>query len=420
MTSPDDQVASHMACFLDMLDVAFRRQGVRGGLPSRFRDAVTATPRHRFVHRFRISDGPLRDSDARPVQDLPDIYSDAVMRHVDTAGKLLLSSNSQPSYVLWLLHLLDLQPGQRVLEIGSGSGWLAAVMAHLVGESGHVTGIEIITELAEQSRADLAAVGVENVTMLAADGTLGHAPGAPFDRVMITAATWDLPTVLFEQVAEGGRALIPVELRGGGCQVTVLRREGDRFVAERAVAGWFVPLRGLGQQRAELCQPLEKLPFWGEIGGAPNFRARLPLAVGPDGIAGSAVSAFRAYLGRTEPDFTTFGDSEPREPRPWLSAEPAEPFGLVDEAARSVALWDRGELQGYGDAIAVRRLVQAYVNWATYGLPGLAGFGLEVVRTAAAPPGGDRLWVERRSGTALLWRLGPEMESWKGLLGNAP
>jgi protein-L-isoaspartate(D-aspartate) O-methyltransferase len=406
-----------MARFLDMLDAAFRRQGAPDGLTPQFRDAVTATPRHRFVHRFRINDGPLRDSDAHPVQDLPDIYSDAVMRHVDAAGELLPSSNSQPSYVLWLLQLLDLQPGQRVLEIGSGSGWLAAVVAHLVGKSGHVTGIEIITELAEQGRADLAALGVENVTMLAGDGMLGHAPGAPFDRVMITAATWDLPTVLFEQVAEGGRALIPVELRGGGCQVTVLRREGDRFVTERAVAGWFVPLLGLGQQRAELRHSLGQLPFWGEVGRAPYLRASLPLAVGSDGIAGSTAAAFRAYLGRTDPSFATFGDSEPLEQRPWL---PTEPFGLVDKAARSVALWERGELRGYGDVIAMRRLVQAYVSWAAYGLPGLAGFGLEVVRTAAAPPGGDRLWVERRGGTALLWRLGPEMENWKGLLGNAP
>jgi hypothetical protein len=69
MTSSDDQVAAHMTRFLDMLD-AFRRQSVPEGLPPRFRDVVTATPRHRFVHRFRIGDGPLRGSDAKPAQDL--------------------------------------------------------------------------------------------------------------------------------------------------------------------------------------------------------------------------------------------------------------------------------------------------------------------------------------------------------------
>ena len=170
--------APHMARFLAMLDSAFRRFGVPEGLPARFRNAVEATPRHRFVHRFRLRGGPearpednvLRDNDADPTAALADIYSDAVMAHVDAAGERLPSTNSQPSYVLWLLHLLDLQPGQRMLEIGSGSGWLAAVMARLVGKSGTVTGIEIIPELAAQSRIDLAALGLRNVTVLATDG----------------------------------------------------------------------------------------------------------------------------------------------------------------------------------------------------------------------------------------------------------
>ena len=61
---------------------------------------------------------------------------------------------------------------------------------------------------------------------------------------MITAAVWDFPTMLFDQVAEDGRVLMPVELRGGGCQVTMFRRKGEAFVAERAVPGWFVPLLG--------------------------------------------------------------------------------------------------------------------------------------------------------------------------------
>ena len=121
MTATPEQVAPHMARFLAMLDSAFRRYGAPEGLPERFRDAVEATPRHRFVHRFRLRGGPetrsadnvLRDNDADPTAALADIYSDAAMAHVDAAGERLPSTNSQPSYVLWLLHLLDLQPGQR-------------------------------------------------------------------------------------------------------------------------------------------------------------------------------------------------------------------------------------------------------------------------------------------------------------------
>jgi protein-L-isoaspartate(D-aspartate) O-methyltransferase len=423
MTPTSEQIAPHMARFLDMLGTAFRRYGVPDGLPERFRDAVAATPRHMFVHRFRLSGGPLRDridegvlrdNDADPIGELADIYSDAVMIHVDAAGERLPSTNSQPSYVLWLLDLLDLRPGQCVLEIGSGSGWLAAVMARLVGEGGHVTGIEIIPQLAAQSQADLARLGIDNTSVLAADGAQGHAAGVPFDRVMITAACWDLPAVLFDQVAEGGRVLVPVELRGGGCQVTVLRREGERFVAERAAPGWFVPLLGPGQQRPALRLALAELPFWDEIGRLPPRRVPLPLVGAPDG---AAVCAFCAFLGRTAAGFAIFGDGDPPEQPPWL---PAEPFGILDQAEHSVALWSRGELLAYGGASAMRALAQAYANWTSYGLPGLAGFALQVVRIGSAPVGNGRVWTEPRGDTALVWRLLSGAEDWKALLCHAP
>jgi protein-L-isoaspartate(D-aspartate) O-methyltransferase len=332
------------------------------------------------------------------------------MIHEDAAGARLPSTNSQPSYVLWLLELLDQRPGQRVLEIGSGSGWLAAVMARLVGKNGDVTGMEIIPELAEQR------LGIGNVSVLAADGAQGHAAGAPFDRVMTTAGSWDLPEVLFDQVAEGGRVLAPVELRGGGCQVTVLRREGERFVGERAVEGWFVPLRGSGQQRPVLRVALEELPFWDEIGRLPPRRVPLPLA-GWNGAAGGAVSAFRAFLGRTAAGFAIFGEGGPPEPRPWL---PAEPFGILNQSERSVALWSRGELLAYGGASALRALAQAYADWASYGLPGLADFALHVVRVGSAPVGRTQVWTEPRGTSALVWRLSPDAQDWQALLRDAP
>jgi hypothetical protein len=206
---------------------------------------------------------------------------------------------------------------------------------------------------------------------------------------------------------------VPVELRGGGCQVTVLRREGERFVGERAVEGWFVPLLGRGQQRPALRVAVAEQPFWEEISRLPPRRVPLPLAMGWDGAAGSAVSAFRAFLGRTAAGFAIFGDGDPPEQRPWL---PAEPFGILHQAERSVAQWSRGELLAYGGASAMRALAQAYANWTSYGLPGLADFALEVVKIGSAPVGNAQVWTEPRGETALVWRPLPGAEDWKPLL----
>lgn len=419
----ENDIASYAARFIAMLDDAFRRYGAPGGLPPQLRDAVAATPRHRFVHRFRLGGGPLQDLDAEPDRTLPVVYSDQVMRHVDEAGEPLPSSNSQPSYVLWLLHLLGLERGQAVLEIGSGSGWLAAVMGRLVGPDGKVVGIELIPGLAQQSRTDLASVGVGNVEIVTGDGAQGHGAGAPYDRAIITAATWDLPAVLFEQVADGSRILVPIELRdGSGCEVTVLRRQGAVLVAERMVPGWFVPLLGPGQDRGAACCRLDTLPFWSEVRGAPSVRCALPLGVSPGDDPAPVAAQFRAFLGRTEPDMAVLTADAGEGWTPWRpvppGSRPVSAFGLVDEADWSVALWDGGELIGYGGRAAAVRLARAYARWAELGLPGMGAFGLEVHRADAAPAGSEHLWIEPRSTTALAWQSRPGAAGWRNLLGS--
>ncbi|WP_428491953.1 protein-L-isoaspartate O-methyltransferase family protein [Rhodopila sp.] len=417
----NNDIAAHSGGFIAMLDDAFRRYGAPDGLPARLRDAVAATPRHRFVHRFRVGDGALQDLDATPEQTLSAVYSDQVIRHVDADGELLLSSNSQPSYVLWLLNLLALEPGQAVLEIGSGSGWLAAIMARLVGPGGKVVGVELIPDLARQSRTDLAESGIGNVEIICGDGTRGHAADAPYHRAIITAATWDPPAVLFEQLIDGGRALVPIELRdGSGCEVTVLRRQGNVLVGERMIPGWFVPLQGVGQDRAGACRRLETLPLWNQVRGQPIMRRGLPLGAsarrGPTPIA----TQFRGFLGRTEPGQVAAATEDEAKWTPWRPAQaslPTPPFGLVDDADRSLVVWDAGELLMYGGPAATLRLARAYASWAELGLPGPGAFALRVQPADAAPPAGG--WVEQRGASALAWRLKPDAATWRDLLGGA-
>ncbi len=251
----------------------------------------------------------------------------------------------------------------------------------------------------------------------------GHAAGAPFDRAVITAATWDLPAVLFGQVADGGRILVPVELRdGSGCEVTVLRRQGAVLVAEQAVSGWFVPLLGPGQDRSAACLRLGALPFWDEVCGAPSVRCALTLGVSPGDGAGLIAAQLQGFMGRAAPGMPTTAAPPGEHATPWRPVppgrQPMRPFGLVDEAERSVALWDGGELVGYGGRAAAVRLARAYARWAKLGLPGMGAFGLEIHRTDAAPASGGDCWVEPRGATVLAWRLKPGVARWQDLLGS--
>ncbi len=400
MTEHAERIAVHADRFTATLHDAFRRFGAPDGLPSPMLAAIETVPRHRFVHRFRLGDEVVHDADADEASHLATIYSDTVMEHVGADGERLLSTNSQPSYVLWLLHLLGIEPGQRVLEIGSGSGWLAAVIGRLVGPEGSVTGIEILAGLAAQSRIDLAAVGADNVTILTGDAGRGHAASGPFDRVMITAGVWDLPALVFDAVVEGGRVLAPIELRDSRwCHVAALRRHGGRFEAERAIPGGFVPLTGNGQQRARVRVGIADLSLAEGLRRAPRFRRTLPLGA-PD-RSDAAARDFRAFLGRAEADLVVV--AERRDVAP--SRGPV--FGLADGTG-SLALWDAGELRGAGDPSAFRRMLAAHDLWAGLGSPGAASWGLTVVRSGMARPTPERQWIERRGGTDLVWRIRPD------------
>ena len=151
---------------------------------------------------------------------------------------------SQPYIVALMVQLLEMQPHHRVLDVGSGSGYQAAVLARLAG---HVYAIERIPELAERARAVLAELGVANVTVRVGDGTLGWPEEAPFDGIICGAGAPALPPAWEEQLAEGGRIVAPV---GGLDSQTLLvaqklagrlrRREvcGVRFVKLIGEGGW--------------------------------------------------------------------------------------------------------------------------------------------------------------------------------------
>lgn len=147
---------------------------------------------------------------------------------------------SQPYIVAVMTEKLDPRPGDRVLEIGTGSGYQAAVLAELVAK---VFTIEIIPALARSAEAALQRLGYTNVAVRAGDGYLGWPEAAPFDAIIVTCAPDDVPAPLVEQLKDGGRLIIPVN--AGEFQELILCRKRDgRLDRERIFPVRFVPMTG--------------------------------------------------------------------------------------------------------------------------------------------------------------------------------
>jgi protein-L-isoaspartate(D-aspartate) O-methyltransferase len=147
---------------------------------------------------------------------------------------------SQPYMVAAMSAALEAGPSHRVLEIGTGSGYQAAILGRLVGL---VVTVERRTALAARARATLASLGFENVTVVVGDGSIGYPPQAPYDRILVTAGAPAVPETLTDQLADRGRLVIPVGSEGYQ-RLMIVDRQGERLSDREGEGCVFVPLIG--------------------------------------------------------------------------------------------------------------------------------------------------------------------------------
>jgi protein-L-isoaspartate(D-aspartate) O-methyltransferase len=181
--------------------------------------AMREVPRERMVRpedvRYAFHDGPLSIGHGQTI--------------------------SQPYIVAYMTQELSLRPADRVLEIGTGCGYQTAVLAEIAAE---VFTVEVVPELAAQARERLEGLGYRNIAFHRGDGTRGWPEHAPYDAIIVTAAPERVPEALKEQLAEGGRLVLPI---GAAMQYLVrIVHRGERFEEERLIAVRFVPLVGGG------------------------------------------------------------------------------------------------------------------------------------------------------------------------------
>lgn len=175
----------------------------------------------------------VRRHDFLPTQP-PDVaYRDQVVTTKVKDG-IPISASTQPSMMATMLEQLGLRPGHRVLEIGTGTGYNAALMAHIVGEGGQVVTIDLDEDIVAEARENLRRAGYQRVQCVCADGGNGYAEAAPYDRIIVTVGSWDIPPALRRQLREAGRLVIPISIRGPQRSVAFERR-GERLTSTSIV-----------------------------------------------------------------------------------------------------------------------------------------------------------------------------------------
>jgi protein-L-isoaspartate(D-aspartate) O-methyltransferase len=363
--------------------------------------AYLETPRHLFVSKYRQWGSPnWHDIGLENVNEhAAALYADQPLILAGDDDQHLISTISQPSFVLRMLDLLQLEPGHCVFELGAGSGWNAALLGYLVGTNGRVISVEIVPEVAAMAMAAVDAINRPQVRIVVGDGGEGFSDAGPYDRAIFTAGTYDVPQAFFTQVKDGGLLLTVVKNVGGGDNLFVLRKTAGHFESIDSMNCGFVQLAG--KYRDESLDPLQldahpewpalqdrevlRQPFWWGGAGKQSFMWR--------------TAAVRSFLGITEPRFLAFKEFSQGREEPF--------FGLWDREENSLVVARDDKLIAYGTETALCQLRRGVERWARLGMPTAASFQLSVYPNDVPVTVGEGQWLVRRRQSQFVWTLTP-------------
>ncbi|MDQ6816485.1 MAG: hypothetical protein M3018_03635 [Actinomycetota bacterium] len=362
-------------------------------------------------------------------QGLEAIYRDEAYVTKKDAQGMPLSSSSQPAMMAQMLELLDLAPGQRVLEIGSGTGYNAALLSRLVGPSGHVTTIEVDPAIAARAGRALRDVAMP-VEVAVGDGRVGMAVGAPYDRIIVTASAESIPAAWSEQLVDEGRLVVPLRLDPDGDAFQLIPafcRRGSALTASESTWGGFMPLHdgeGASQApKASLSAALrtnERHASLVDVTGSGLERLseaaarRLVVALLDGARPPKARSTTSLVSGHTPGVLIYLMVRIPAPRRIWIRHAGRCGVGMLDVRRAGVAavtvpnVWElepakasqaRWRLEGWGDGGVAAELERLVTDWQT--LQRERRDRLEI----AAHPAGETMrlsfsWLDRRSASA--------------------
>lgn len=194
------------------------------------RDAFATVPRNLFV----------------PKSDIATAYADQPV-FIRWDEETPISSSTQPTMMAIMIEQLCLEPSNRVLEIGAGSGYNAAIMSHIVGDAGSVVTVDIYQDIVDEAAAHLSQMGYSDVEVVCSDGFEGVPTERPYDRIIVTVGAYDVSPHWVEQLKDGGILVVPLWFRGTNLSVA-LRKQGSELIGLSASPCTFIPIRGIWQR----------------------------------------------------------------------------------------------------------------------------------------------------------------------------
>jgi protein-L-isoaspartate(D-aspartate) O-methyltransferase len=307
------------------------------------------------------------------------VYADQAVAIKQGVDGSVVSSSSQPSMMAIMLNQLRLKEGCNVLEIGTGSGYNAAIMQQIVGESGKITTIEYDQEVARHAADHLADAGARAVNIVFGDGAIGYAPRAAYDRIISTVGVWDVPKMWIRQLRPNGVLVAPIWWNAFQLSAAFTFAGDGTLISGRNVLCSFVSLRG-GAESPPLSLRIGTTALWLESSGAGSLdSAMVQLLLSDDASVGQLSSpiSFKdmwnsliPYLALNTPPGFIFARYQVRD-------EAQKPFGIegmgfaliTKGSACFVPVSGEGTIYSYGGAdafIAVEDTLQA---WAAAGRP---------------------------------------------------
>lgn len=362
--------------------------------------AFLAVPRHLFL----------------PDETLEAAYADQAIAIKQESDGTVLSSSSQPSMMALMLHQLRLREGDNVLEIGAGSGYNAAIMQTIIGERGNVTSVELDKLLADRAIANLQKARLSAVVNIVnADGAMGYAPRAAYDRIIATVAVWDVPTSWVKQLKQDGILVAPIWLESMQVSAAfVIQPDGSLYSRNNIPCG-FIQLRGIAAGPNVMRRVSGSTLTLSSNDAAKIDGAALQSLLSDDAettYLGTPLSfseywrGFVPYLTIHMPEDYLFAMYSVGEGQKDFGLE-GEGFALLTRgSACFVRYQGKGEVNMFGGSDALMALQAVLDQWEQAGRPGADRIRIQVLPKDADEP------VEHPSHTKVYDRLYNQLRVW--------